>query len=125
LTLIAEGELLISPSGIARSPRPSKTCALKPATFGQVMNLATRGDHTRQYYQTIADILGVPLRYDSVPAETFRREHADKRPFARHRVYDLTKLRTLAGYEPARRFALPSPRPSSDGSSPLTSQSAG
>lgn len=102
LTMIADGEYLIAPVWTKQIALAIAACALKPATYGQVMN-CPGGDivTTRQYYKLIADRLGVPLRYDSVSGEDYRRDHPDKRPFARHRVYDVSKLRELAHYTPA------------------------
>lgn len=102
LTLIAEGEYLIAPVWTKQIALAIAACALKSTTFGQVMN-CPGGDivTTRQYYKLIADRLGIPLRYDTISGEEYRRDNPDKRAFARHRIYDTTKLRELAGYTPA------------------------
>lgn len=99
LTLIAEGELLFQPVWHRQIAEACETIAGNPATFGHAMNMAGgEAVTTRRYYQLIADRLGVPLKYDSVSIAAYREAHPDKRAFARHRVYDTSKLRNLAGY---------------------------
>ncbi len=99
LTLLAEGELLIQPVWHRQIAEAVEAIAGNPATFGQVMNCpGGEAVTTRRYYQLIADRLGVPLKYDSSPVEAYREKFPDKRPFARHRVYETSKLKSLAGY---------------------------
>ncbi len=102
LTLIAEGEYLIAPVWTKQIALAVAACIGKSATHGQIMN-CPGGEivTTRQYYQLIADRLGVPLKFDSIGGREYREKYPDKRPFARHRVYDTSKLRDLAGYTPA------------------------
>lgn len=98
LTLIAEGELLIQPVWHRQIAEACEAIAGNPATFGHAMNMpGGEAITTRRYYQLIADRLGVPLKYDSMPVEQYRSQFPGKRPFARHRVYDTSKLRNLAG----------------------------
>jgi nucleoside-diphosphate-sugar epimerase len=99
LTMLAEGELLIQPVWHRQIAEAIEAVAGNPATFGQVMNCpGGEAVTTRRYYQLIADRLGVPLKCDSVSVDRYRAENPDKRAFARHRVYDVSKLRNLAGY---------------------------
>lgn len=99
LTMLAEGELLIQPVWHRQIAEAIETCIGNPATFGQIMNMpGGEAVTTRRYYQLIADRLGVPLRYDSTSVDEYRKNFPDKRAFARHRVYDTSKLRNLAGY---------------------------
>jgi len=99
LTMIAEGEMLIQPVWHRQIAEAIETIAGNPACCGQIMNMpGAEAVTTRRYYQLVADRLGVPLKYDSTPVEEYRKNHPDKRAFARHRVYDTSKLRNLAGY---------------------------
>lgn len=100
LTLIGEGDLLIQPVWHRQIAAAIADIALKPAAFGKAMNMmGPEIVTTREYYRLIADELGVPLNYDSIPTETYRRDFPDKRSFARHRIYDLSALRA-AGHSP-------------------------
>jgi nucleoside-diphosphate-sugar epimerase len=102
LTLIAEGELIIQPVWNRQVAAAIGAIALKPATFGRIFNMmGPEAVTTRRYYQMVADILGVELRYDSVPLAQYRSEFPGKRAFARHRIYDLSRLRDLADHRPA------------------------
>jgi nucleoside-diphosphate-sugar epimerase len=105
LTMIADGMPIIMPVWHQQIAAAIEACAMKPATFGQSMNMSG-GDvvTTRKYYQLIADILGVQLRYDSISLDDYRRDNPDKRAFARHRINDMSKLKTLAGYEPGPKL---------------------
>jgi nucleoside-diphosphate-sugar epimerase len=47
---------------------------------------------SREYYQVIADILGVDLQIDEIPVDQHLAEHPETAPFICHRFYDLTKL---------------------------------
>jgi len=99
LTLLAEGELLIQPVWTRQIAEAVEAIAGNPATFGQLMNMpGGEAITTRRYYQLIADRLGVPLKYDSKSVDAFRAEKPEMKPAARHRVYDTSKLRNLAGY---------------------------
>ena len=99
VTMLGEGELLLQPVWHRQIAEAIECIAGNAATFGQIMN-CPGGEivTTRRYYQLIADRLGVPLVYDSVSVERYRAENPDKRAFARHRIYDVSKLRNLAGY---------------------------
>lgn len=64
-----------------------------PATYRQVFCAAgPEIVESRAYYQIIADILGVALRIEELPVETFLAAHPDALPFLCHRFYDLSKL---------------------------------
>jgi nucleoside-diphosphate-sugar epimerase len=106
LTLIADGMPIIMPVWHQQIAAAIEACAGKPATFGQSMNMSG-GDvvTTRRYYQMIADILGVPLRYDSISLDAYRRQYPASRAFARHRLNDMSKLKSLAGFEPGAKLA--------------------
>ena len=52
----------------------------------------------------IADYLGVPLRTTSLDVSEYLANSPDKAPFARHRIYDTTRLTNLTGYRPHLRL---------------------
>jgi nucleoside-diphosphate-sugar epimerase len=54
-----------------------------------------------QYYQIIADILGVGLTVEEIPVDTYLAENPDKTPFMCHRIYDQSPLRAAGLHVPA------------------------
>ena len=48
---------------------------------------------SRQYYQIIADILGVGLNMEEISVDLFLRSHPEKSSFLCHRIYDLKALK--------------------------------
>lgn len=49
---------------------------------------------SRQYYQIIADILGIELTVDEIPVKKYLDENPGSRPFICHRIYNLERLRS-------------------------------
>lgn len=49
----------------------------------------------RKYYEIIADILKVEIKIKDVPVDDYLPSHPDALPSACHRIYDLSKLRSL------------------------------
>ena len=47
---------------------------------------------SRQYYQIVADILGVELLVEEVPVRAHLAEHPEAAPFLCHRIYDLSRI---------------------------------
>lgn len=47
---------------------------------------------SRQYYQIVADILGVELQVEEVPVGSHLAEHPGAAPFLCHRIYDLSRI---------------------------------
>ena len=47
---------------------------------------------SRDYYQIIADILGVEFRTKELLVSRYLSEHPEHAPFLCHRLYDLSKL---------------------------------
>ena len=56
---------------------------------------------SRQYYQIIADILGVKMTVEEIPVMNFLQENPTSSPFICHRIYDLAKLRESGFKVPA------------------------
>jgi nucleoside-diphosphate-sugar epimerase len=105
LTLLAEGLLLIQPVW----NREVGTCIVhiagNPRSFGVVFNCAGPDCvTTRLYYQMIAERLGVPLRYETMSAAEYLQRWPERAPFARHRIYDLSRLVEATGYRPRWRL---------------------
>jgi nucleoside-diphosphate-sugar epimerase len=106
VTLLAEGQLLIQPVW----NREVGTCiahiAGRARAFGQIFNcVGPDCVSTRLYYQMAADLLGVPLVTTSMGVNEYLAKWPEKAPFARHRTYDMSKLRDLTGYNPRWRLA--------------------
>lgn len=100
-TLIENGQLLIQP--VWHRQIAAAVCAVhgKPQTHGRSFNVANEHAVTvRLYYQMICDLLGVPLRFGSVPLVQYREQNPGKLAFARHRVYDLSHLKAAADFHP-------------------------
>ena len=58
-----------------------------------------------QYYQIIADVLGVALTVEEIPVDTYLAEHPEKTPFMCHRIYDLAPLRACGLSVPSTPMA--------------------
>jgi nucleoside-diphosphate-sugar epimerase len=72
-----------------------------PVTGGEIFNAV--GDETvtqRDYYATIAAILGVELKLVSIPSHVFRRHVKEPSAFNWHRPYSNAKAVTRLGYKP-------------------------
>ena len=105
VTLLAEGQLLIQPVWNREVGACAAHIAGTERAFGQVFN-CTGPDcvTTYRYYELIAERLGVPLRATSLDVSAYLERWPDRAPFARHRIYDLTRLADATGYRP--RFRL-------------------
>jgi len=105
VTLLAEGQLLIQPVWNREVGACAAHIAGKERAFGQVFN-CTGPDcvTTYRYYALIADRLGVPLRTTSMDVASYLEQWPDRAPFARHRIYDLTRLAETTGYRPHFRL---------------------
>lgn len=104
LSLLAEGQMLIQPvwnREIGSCIAHLAACPDPQSLYGQVFNIAgPDGITTRRYYEIIAEYLGTPLRFRSVPLEEFAVSSPEKAHMARHRLYDLSRLGQVAGYRP-------------------------
>lgn len=60
---------------------------------GQIFNTAgPEVIESRQYYQLVAEVLGVELSVEEVPVASYLAEHPEAAPFLCHRIYDLGRL---------------------------------
>jgi len=105
VTLLAEGQFLIQPVWHREVGACIAHLAGSEPAFGKVFN-CTGPDcvTTRRYYALIAERLGVPLQAGTMGVEEYLARWPDRAPFARHRIYDLGRLRERTGYRP--RFPL-------------------
>jgi nucleoside-diphosphate-sugar epimerase len=100
IPLVADGQMLIQPVWSREVGRCIAAIAGNHGAFGQVCNCAGADCVTAErYYAMIAERVGVPLKVRPVPLTDFIREHPDKAHMARHRIYDLSRLRSL-GFSP-------------------------
>ena len=60
---------------------------------GQIFNAAGPDMiESRQYYQIVAEVLGVELKVEEVPVQPYIVEHPGEAPFLCHRIYDLSRI---------------------------------
>lgn len=105
VTLLAEGQLLIQPVWNREVGACAAHVAGNERAFGQVFNCAGPDCVTTyRYYALIADRLGVPLRTTSMGVASYLEQWPERSPFARHRIYDLTRLAVATGYRPHFRL---------------------
>ncbi len=101
ITLIAEGLLAIQPVMHREIGQAIANFAVHPNTFGQVFNVTGPDCVTsHRYYELIAEKLGVTPKLVTMTREEFLGRWPDKAPFARHRIYDVTRLIETTGYRP-------------------------
>jgi nucleoside-diphosphate-sugar epimerase len=94
LRLVGGGHFLQQPILASDLAATILSCYGNPNSHGQIY--VTAGPEiieAWQYYQIIANTLGVSLQVEEVPVAQFLAEQPDRRPFICHRIYDLSKLR--------------------------------
>ncbi|KIL40858.1 hypothetical protein SD70_10495 [Gordoniibacillus kamchatkensis] len=101
LRLLAEGQLLIQPVWNREVGLCIAHIACMEESFGQLFN-CTGPDcvTTRRYYEIVAEMLNVPLHFESVAVQHFIRENPDQRHYTRHRIYNTGRLTEVTGYVP-------------------------
>jgi nucleoside-diphosphate-sugar epimerase len=60
---------------------------------------------SRDYYQIIAEILGVDLKIEEIPILAYRAEHPESSNFLSHRFYDMGKLQSCGVQPPITPIA--------------------
>lgn len=104
ITLIAEGSLLIQPVWNREIADGVNHIAQMESSFGQIFNFTGGQCITMvRYYEIIADLLGVPLRFESIGLQDFVTRNPDKVHYARHKIYNLSHLAALTNYTPNYR----------------------
>jgi nucleoside-diphosphate-sugar epimerase len=77
-----------------------------PATFGQIFCIAGPDRvESREYYQIIAEILGVEMHCTEIAVDAYRSAHPESAPFLCHRIYDLQKLKASGAVVPHTSLA--------------------
>ncbi len=72
-----------------------------PASAGQILGIAGPDMiESREYYRLIAAQLGVELKVEELPVAGYLAEHPESLPFLCHRIYDLSKLRSVGAAIP-------------------------
>lgn len=102
LQLIGGGHFLQQPILAADLAQTILSCAGNTQCHGQIY-LTAGPDiiESRQYYEIIAEQVGVPAQIEEVSVTQFLADHPDRHSFACHRIYDLRKLRTHGLHVPA------------------------
>jgi nucleoside-diphosphate-sugar epimerase len=101
LELIADGQLLIQPVWTREIARCIAHIAGMQASFGGLFNCTgPEAVTTRRYYEIVAEMLGVELTYTSVPLPVHLQRKPSDAHYARHRVYDMSRLTAITGYKP-------------------------
>jgi nucleoside-diphosphate-sugar epimerase len=104
LTLIAEGTLLVQPVWHRQIAEAIEAVNGKTATVGALFNICDEQAITiRRYYEMICDLIGVPLRFDSISLQDFLTKNPHS-PIGRHRCYQVEKLTGMTGMHPGRRI---------------------
>lgn len=101
IVVLDDGALLIQPVTHHDVANATLAALGKRDTFGQAYNMM--GDDvvtSRRYYEIAGQIIGCEAKFLSVPSSVYLQAAPTRRPFAQHRVYDISKLKRDAGYEP-------------------------
>ncbi len=94
LKLVGGGYLLQQPLFVDDLADTILSVAGNKNAIGKTFNIAGPDIiESRQYYQIIADILGVELTVDEIPVKKYLDENPGSKPFICHRIYDLARLR--------------------------------
>lgn len=94
IQLVGGGHFLQQPIFVDDLAQTILSCAGNTKSFGQIY-MAAGPDiiESRQFYQIVADILGVALQIEEIPVDSYLAANPDKISFLCHRIYDLSRLR--------------------------------
>jgi nucleoside-diphosphate-sugar epimerase len=105
LQLLADGQLMIQPVWNREIGRGIAHMSGMPSSMGQLFHFAGPDCVTNHgYYQIIAELLNVPLQFESVSMEQFLQQKPAAKHNARHRIYDTSRLTQQTGYKPHLRL---------------------
>jgi nucleoside-diphosphate-sugar epimerase len=105
VVLLDGGALLIQPVVHRDIAAAALACLGRTATHGRAYNVAgPDAVTTRRYYEIAAEEAGGALRILSLPSPLYLAAYPDRAPFARHRVYDTSRLRSDTGFTPQIRL---------------------
>lgn len=106
LRLVGGGHFLQQPILAADLARTILSCAGNAAAHGQICNAAGPTTvESWQYYQIVADSLGVPLAVEELSVSDYRRDNPGRASFLCHRIYDLSRLADCGLHVPATSLA--------------------
>jgi len=106
LQLVGGGHFLQQPILAADLARTILSCINNPAAQGQICNVSgPTVVESWQYYQIIADILGVPLAVEELSVADYLRANPERASFFCHRIYDLSRLAASGLHVPATSLA--------------------
>lgn len=102
LRLVGGGHYLQQPILAEDLAQTILSCAGNVAAHGQVCNVSGPTIvESWQYYQIIADILGVPLAVEELSVADYLRASPERASFFCHRIYDLSRLAACGLHVPA------------------------
>ena len=95
LSLVGGGHFLQQPIFAADLAKIMIACAGNEKTTGKTY-LTAGPDviESKQYYEIIADHLGLPIKIHEAPLDAYLAEHPEHIAFLCHRIYDLSALKT-------------------------------
>ena len=106
LRLVGGGHYLQQPILAADLAQTILSCAGNAAAHGQICNVSGPTIvESWQYYQIIADILGVSLAVEELSVADYLRANPDRASFFCHRIYDLSRLGACGLHVPATPLA--------------------
>lgn len=107
LQLVGGGHFLQQPILAADLAQTILSCAGNPNCHQQIyMTAGPEIIESKQYYQIIGEILGVPVQIGELSVQQFLADHPDRASFCCHRIYDLNKLRDHGLHVPATPIAV-------------------
>lgn len=101
IVLIEGGEYILQPLHVDDAGDAIHAVLGNSRCFGKPYNLMSRSAiPTRIYYELIARELGVELAILSLPSSVCLEVFPDQASHTRHRIYDVSRIRDDAGWEP-------------------------
>lgn len=102
LRLVGGGHFLQQPILAADLAQAVLSCAGNAAAHGQICNVSgPTVVESWQYYQIIADLLGLPLALEELSVADYLRANPERASFFCHRIYDLSRLSASGLHVPA------------------------
>lgn len=106
LRLVGGGHFLQQPILAADLAQTILSCAGNTNCQGQIyLTAGPSWIESRDYYQIIADLLGVVLHVEEISVSEFLTANPERSSFLCHRIYDLSKLRNAGLHVPATPIA--------------------
>lgn len=101
IVVLDDGALLIQPATHHDIANATLAALGKQQTLGQAYNMMGNDVVTsRRYYEIAGQIIGCEPKFLSVPTSVYLQAAPTRRPFAQHRIYDISKLKRDADYDP-------------------------